>query len=394
MLNAFAAHIRLTPQECLDANKVAQRFLALHLSEPELAYPFVGDDLAPIKLRTHGPSVDHYGRHMMDVPLFVSLLKDSKLEGLDLKNIPIYARYVNTVFPLQEGEERWQVAKRPNKWREHALFLALNYAEDPGLSQLVAGVLGHPLVPKGAAADETHALCGKLKAFASSMPPLTRPALYQEMGKVIAALVNLVPDLLVETDIVPPEAGRENFLPNQQDEVQKPQGGKWTIKIIAASVVPPKAGVGVEGLEKFSELLDEHRKGLKLPPTFSRVKLAKQLMVSPFTSVIPPEICGRYQDPTRVPILTEAERSQCAEMVDCFQQMDTLADASSSPHIQSLASVTRRAEWEAPSLLKALIAPHSSRLLEGGRVLERYQKSIHDGMMDDVVLVQAILALK
>lgn len=366
VLNDFSSHTRMLDDEAEDANYVASRYLAAHLSvvSAEAAFAMLGSDYSAMVNRTHKPALGNYAKQgHVDPETFTTIIKDGYPNGLDLRvaatHAPSYVLFCKEYFEKPERQT----------WKPVASYLAANFAKNKAVLEKIMVRVD----PNNTKLREQVCRYGKTVKYG--------PTGAQDMGSVISLMaLPMAWNVYLEAPTDEREEGDSN----------KPQLVKSTIPIEHSLVILDKCAPPTGDLDQLRPLMEPYRIRANLPVSISHQRLAKQMLLAAIdenaTRTHIGAALGRHQK-SLCPLTGDNERLLVCGIIDALPEIPNFCPTESA-HCQALSNATMCNEWEPRSLLKHIVDP--STFMEA-KELYMYQKT---PIKQDGILVQALAAVQ
>lgn len=357
VLNDFSRHTRMLG-EAKDANYVASRYLAAHLSvvPAESAFAMLGSDYSAMVNRTHKPPLSNYAKQgNVDAETFVSIVKDGFSDGIDLKRAaieaPSYARFCKEYFDKAERKT----------WKPVASYLAANYAKNKAVLEKIM----IQVEPNNTKLREQVCQYGKTIKYG--------PTGAQDIGNVISW-------------ICLPVAWNVHLKTPTEDQDEPVMLKSSAPSIEHSLVILDKCAPPTMDMDQLRPLMEPYRIRANLPASISHERLAKQMLLAAIDENAPRAYIGtalgRHQQGL-CPLKGQDERTLVCAIIDALPTIPDFCPTESA-HCQALSDATMCNEWEPRSLLKHIVDPGA--FMEA-KELYRYQKT---PIKQDGALVQAL----
>lgn len=374
VLDSFASHLKIRRHEG-DVCEIAQKYLALgcNMVPTEHVYVAISSDYELLKLKTQNPPLSEYAhekRAPIDAKVFVEIVKNGFLSlppsGAKKETTPLYefTNFVESVVhsPPSGGgmdPERWVEAWRKDKWKDVALFLTLNYKENPQFPTLLKSIVGE---------DEASTVRKRMLAY----KPMDKKVLAHDLGKLIKSL-QFSNEFVESVSSSPPSGGEEETI----KETSTPFVAQTLL--IESTTTSSKWEVG------WTPVLDAYRKRAGLPATVDPKRVAKQMVASLLIS--PPK--GGGDQPTFLllrsqtklePLASKEERAAAVEFIHSnllsSESINNALGQSSRAHLVAFACNQKK--WDARTLLAHVMDPEGHMDERTLAKWEKMEKKIDD----------------
>jgi hypothetical protein len=349
VLDSFASHLKIRRREG-DVNEIAQKYLALgcNVVPTQHVYDAVSSDYELLKLKTTNPPLSDYAhekRAPVDPTLFVQIVKNGfpspPMGGKETTLLHEFNHFVESVVltPVgkDESPEKWIEACRKDKWKDVALFLSLNYKENPRFHTLLKNIVGE---------DSVEVLRKRMLAY----KVFDKKGLARDMGSLIKSIrlsnefvesiisAPLVEEPLETSVVVVPFVQQSLMIESSKDSLKKEED----------IVLTP--------------IMDAYRKRAGLPAIVDPKRIAKQmiaaLLVSCGNQVAPDSLLLRSQTKLE-PLNSEEERDMASEFIHSnLISSEALQKAlKNSARAQQIAFACNQKKWDDRTLLAHVVDP-------------------------------------
>lgn len=383
VLDSFASHLKIRRHEG-DVCEIAQKYLALgcNVVPTEHVYVAISSDYELLKLKTQNPPLAEYAhekRAPIDATTFVEIVKNGFLslppKGAKKETTPLheFANFVESVVlpPSSGGEdkEKWVEAWRKDKWKDVALFLTLNYKENPQFPTLLKSIVGE---------DEASAVRKRMLAY----KPMDKKVLAHDLGKLIKSLA-FSNEFVESVSSATPEGGEEETI----KETLVPFVSTSLVFVDCLRQSTPEKDI------VWTPVLDAYRKRAGLPATVDPKRIAKQMVGALLIS--PPKGGGDQQtkevgdQPTFLllrsqtklePLNSKEERAAAVEFIHSnllsSEAINTALGQSTRAHLVAFACNQKK--WDARTLLAHVMDPEGHMDERTLAKWEKMEKKIDD----------------
>jgi hypothetical protein len=344
LVEGFAKHLKIRDVEDATAlTTVAQKYLALGVNvvPTQRVYDAICTDYTLLAMRTHYPPLSAYSEPKsapFDPLTFTEIIKqgfDSKKQTKLIENSIEFNRFVDLITARTQDQERWVDACRQDKWKDVALYLGLNYKENPCFYRLLKTI---------AEQDDVSTLNKRLLTY----QPKDVNALGREMTAFIQS-INL------------PAAFCDEILFASVDHPQKERLEEKSIEEEVSKEKVLKLNHNKDISHKVDDLrenLESYRKRAGLPAVVDSKRVAQQMVYSSLGESIPSNLLTRTQK-ALTPIENEQEKNLVLDIIesDAFDATSLEEALSLSEKAAKMVRVTGKYEWDARELLQYCVAP-------------------------------------
>lgn len=354
VLDSFASHLRIRREEG-DVTEIAQKYLALgcNVVPAQLIYESISSDYKWIEMKTHSPPLAVYSDQKqapLDVETFVGIISNGYTDSVRSKT-PTFLDFVDSVVlpNFMSGDpstlERWVEASRKDKWKDAALFVGLNYKENPKFHTLLKAIVG-----------ETHDAVDVSKLYKSMIDykPKDRKLLGQDMAKIIKSIqfkqefVNAVDD-------------EPTFIPNAVTPIiiREAPRVETALEFIAFRV-----GI-VDDIESLrTPVMEAYRKRAGLGAVVDTKRIAQQMVAASLVEkrqvdTLPNGLLTRSQARLE-PLQGPHERALVAEILqreDVFSTKTIQTALLASDYAKQIANTCNQKMWDARVLISYMTDP-------------------------------------
>jgi hypothetical protein len=319
-------------------NQLLKKYVALHIESvpTDFVYANIGTDYQLMKMKNHGTKMD------LNTFLFICSTGLNQVSSeLTASKMPVFKEFVDACLPRLEQEQAWMTETRADKWKDRAIFLAINTNDHVFSYDVVSKLL------QSASTD-------KIKKICSYQFP-DKKALAVDIG-------NLIDSIHVDTEIIAEKYPLVEEQEEQQNTFKIVQQPKSDIKFVDKAFQ--------ESNLNLREQLEPFRKRSNLLATVDTTKLTKQFLLSALNVKTPPTtILGKNQK--QLEPITSEEKGLIPDIIDIVKLAPPKVPFEKNSNCDAIIKITKKQEWTPHALLKTIILPeHNLSELE----LRRYQK--------------------
>lgn len=374
VLEKFAQNAKLSKSDMLDSSKVLQRYMAVHvnIAPVEMTYSLIADDYKMIELKAESPPLKVYRSGTMPIDIETFIVACKHMESGNISQSLDEFRQVVLSRPVEE--EQWKRFNSPDLWKEKAYFMALNFKD---MKNIVEAVYDYPNKTISA---EPGFIYNRMALYEARQKP---GQLAHDIGRMIASIK------IEHEDVSSPLTASTSppLLDLQFKMQEEPQRKKSSSKIIVehASETTTK-----ESFATLRPQMEAYRKRAGLNATIDAKKLARQIIYAASDMPherVPEEILGRFQK--KLTAVNEEEKCIALKCIDAFTNVPKSFDANNCERAKIISSLTRKKQWNAKGLLKAIIVPQA--FLEKS-MYDRYEKQgVHNNFDQEIATAIADL---
>lgn len=372
VLDSFARHLRIRRSEG-DVTRIAQMYLALgcNVVPTQRVYDAISSDYELLALKTQNPPLSDYAhtkRAPVDPETFVEIIKKgySKQKGTYSEFDSFVDAVVLNTSANEEAPEKWIEACRKDKWKDVALFLSLNYKENPKFHTLLKTIIGQ---------EDVTTLRKRLLDY----KPIDKNAFAEDMTKLIKsiqisdeAFLSSSSSLFAEEETIPsikkspPPFVEQSLL----IEVES-----------SSSSESSKTGIAI------TPVMEVYRKRAGLPAIIEPKRIAKQMIAASLmfensnseSVVYPSGVLLRSQTKLE-PLLLEEEKALVSEFIqsNLFDSKVIQKALLNSKRAQIVAQACNQKKWDAKTLLAYVINPKSQMDERSYAKWSKIEKTIGD----------------
>jgi len=304
-------------------------------------YDAISSDYTLLSMRTHYPPLSAYSEPKsapFDPVVFSEIIKqgfDAKKHIKLIESSVEFNRFVDLITERSPDQERWVDGCRKDKWKDVALFLGLNYKENPSFYRLLKVVSEKDDVSK----LNKHMLDFKTRDTQSLGREMT--AFIQSIALPVEFCEEILSSLVLRTT-------KEHV---QKEEAIKEEITKEKALILFHSNAEYK-------MEDLRERMEPYRKRAGLTAVVDTQRIARQMVYSSLGEDFPPEILTKTQK-TLTPIQGEEEQNLVLDIIqsEAFDE-DSLKELTTySEKANRVVRVTNKREWDTRALLQHAIQP-------------------------------------
>lgn len=370
VLDSFARHLRIRRSEG-DVTRIAQMYLALgcNVVPTQRVYDAISSDYELLALKTQNPPLSDYAhtkRAPVDPETFVEIIKEgySKQKGTYSEFDSFVDAVVLNTFANEEAPEKWIEACRKDKWKDVALFLSLNYKENPKFHTLLKTIIGQ---------EDVTTLRKRLLDY----KPIDKNAFAEDMTKLIKSIqisdeAFSSSSLFVEEETIPsikksPPPFVEQSLLIEVDSSAFSESNK------TGMIITP--------------VMEVYRKRAGLPAIIEPKRIAKQMIAASLifenstseSVVYPSGVLLRSQTKLE-PLLLEEEKALVSEFIqsNLFDSKVIQKALLNSKRAQIVAQACNQKKWDAKTLLAYVIDPKSQMDERSYAKWSKIEKTIGD----------------
>lgn len=351
LIEGFAKHlkirdIQLDGEDASALTLLAKKYLALGVNvvPTQRVYDAISSDYLLLSMRTHYPSLGAYSEPTsapVDPITFTEIIKQgfnpigNKKQAHLIESSMEFNHFVDLITERAPDQESWVDVCRKDKWKDVALFLALNYKENP---------LFYKVLKTVSEKDDVSSLNKRMLAY----KPKNMQALEKEMTSFIQSIA-----LPAEfCDQVFSSLSSSSTKETQQEQVIiREEKSKNPIVKDQRDIIPNK-------VENLREQMEDYRKRAGLSPVVDTNRIAQQMVYACLGENIPPTLLTRAQKQ-----LTPIQGDREAELVLDIIESDALDESAlqsmlmTSQKAHNVMRVTNQYEWDARALLQHVIQP-------------------------------------
>jgi hypothetical protein len=370
VLDSFARHLRIRRSEG-DVTRIAQMYLALgcNVVPTQRVYDAISSDYELLALKTQNPPLSDYAhtkRAPVDPETFVEIIKEgySKQKGTYSEFDSFVDAVVLNTSANAEAPEKWIEACRKDKWKDVALFLSLNYKENPKFHTLLKTIIGQ---------EDVTTLRKRLLDY----KPIDKNAFAEDMTKLIKSIqisdeAFSSSSLFVEEETIPsikksPPPFVEQSLLIEVDSSAFSESNK------TGMIITP--------------VMEVYRKRAGLPAIIEPKRIAKQMIAASLifenstseSVVYPSGVLLRSQTKLE-PLLLEEEKALVSEFIqsNLFDSKVIQKALLNSKRAQIVAQACNQKKWDAKTLLAYVIDPKSQMDERSYAKWSKIEKTIGD----------------
>lgn len=368
VLDSFARHLRIRRSEG-DVTRVAQMYLALgcNVVPTQRVYDAISSDYELLKLKTQNPPLSDYAhtkRAPVDPVVFVEIIKEgySKQKGTYSEFDSFVDAVVLNSSANTEVPEKWIEACRKDKWKDVALFLSLNYKENPKFHTILKTIVEQEDV-------------AMLRKRLLDYKPLDKNAFAEDTAKLIKS-IRISDEAFVSSSFIEEET--KQALPSPPPFVEQ------SLLIETDSSSSESSRIGVI---EMTPVMEVYRKRAGLPAIIEPKRIAKQMVAASliFTNsnadsiTYPNGVLLRSQTKLE-PLLLEEEKELVSEFIqsNLFDSKVIQKALLNSKRAQIVAQACNRKKWDARTLLAHVMDPKSQMDDRSFAKWSKMEKNIRD----------------
>ena len=367
LIEGFAKHLKIRDIQSNDGDAfaltlLAKKYLALGVNvvPTQRVYDAISSDYALLSMRTHYPPLAAYSEPTnapIDPVTFAEIVKQGfgpsgKKHAHLIESSIEFNRFVDLITQRAPDQESWVDVCRKDKWKDVALFLGLNYKENPCFYKILKAV---------SEKDDVSELNKHMLAY----KPRNMQALEKEMVAFIQSIDLPVEfcDQIFSASIAsdsPLVSATKGIEPRQVEE----KGGK---KSVILSHLEPQ-----NNLEDLRERMEPYRRRAGLPVVVDTKRIAQQLVYAALGEDIPANLLTKSQR-ALIPIAGEEEETLVMDIIqsEALDEETLKKIIASSQKANKVIDAANRREWDTRVLLQHAIQP--ARFLDE-RTLARFNK--------------------
>jgi hypothetical protein len=348
VLDSFASHLKIRRTEG-DVTEVAQKYLALgcNVVPTQHVYDIVSSDYKLLELKTQNPPLCDYA-HQKKAPVdpitFTELIKCGYSSKRNTKDVLAeFDHFVESVVltPVLEQEvpERWIEACRKDKWKDVALFLSLNYKENPKFHTLLKTITDQ---------EDVSTLRKRMLEY----KPNNKNALAHDMGKLIKSLS-------ISKEF-------EEHINNASSSPSSSSLDTTNEPLIETHIME---GVSIESTAEPTQIhpselkdpiMDSYRRRAGLSPVVDPTRIAKQMVAASFDFKeehnIPSGLLLRSQSQL-TPLASDEERALALQFIHSplFSSESIQKALKQSRQAPYIAQACNQQKWEGRDLLSYMV---------------------------------------
>jgi hypothetical protein len=355
VLDSFARHLRIRRSEG-DVTRIAQMYLALgcNVVPTQRVYDAISSDYELLALKTQNPPLSDYAhtkRAPVDPETFVEIIKKgySKQKGTYSEFDSFVDAVVLNTFANEEAPEKWIEACRKDKWKDVALFLSLNYKENPKFHTLLKTIIGQ---------EDVTTLRKRLLDY----KPIDKNAFAEDMTKLIKSI--RISDEATLSFSSSYSFVDEETIPSIKKEVPPPFVEQSLLIEVESSSSSESNKTGMI----ITPVMEVYRKRAGLPAIIEPKRIAKQMIAASLmfensaseSVVYPSGVLLRSQTKLE-PLLLEEEKALVSEFIqsNLFDSKVIQKALLNSKRAQIVAQACNQKKWDAKTLLAHVIDPKS-----------------------------------
>ena len=376
VLDSFARHLRIRRSEG-DVTRIAQMYLALgcNVVPTQRIYDAISSDYELLALKTQNPPLSDYAhtkRAPIDPETFVEIIKEgySKQKGPYSEFDSFVDAVVLNTSANAEAPEKWIEACRKDKWKDVALFLSLNYKENPKFHTLLKTIIGQ---------EDVTTLRKRLLDY----KPIDKNAFAEDMTKLIKS-IQISDEAFLSSSSSSSLFVEEETIPSIKKEVPPPfVEQSLLIETNSSSAFSESNKPGMI----ITPVMEVYRKRAGLPAIIEPKRIAKQMIAASLmfensnseSVVYPSGVLLRSQTKLE-PLLLEEEKALVSELIqsNLFDSKVIQKALLNSKRAQIVAQACNQKKWDAKTLLAYVIDPKSQMDERSYAKWSKIEKNIGD----------------
>lgn len=354
VLDSFASHLKIRRTKG-DVTEVAQKYLALgcNVVPTQHVYDIVSSDYKLLELKTQNPPLGDYA-HQKKAPVdpvtFTEIIKQGysnkrKTQGVLSEFDQFVESVVLTPVLEQEVPEKWIEACRKDKWKDVALFLSLNYKENPKFHTLLKTITDQ---------EDVSTLRKRMLEY----KPNNKNALAHDMGKLIKSLsISQEFEEQINNASSPSSSANETL-------VETPSIEKMHSSLCIESTAEHTQS---HPSELKDPIMDSYRRRAGLSPVVDSSRIAKQMVAALVSSSsssleenhnIPNGLLLRSQSEL-TPLVSDEERALALTFIHSplFSSESIQRALKQSRQAPYIAQACNQQKWEGRTLLSHIMDP-------------------------------------